>query len=666
VRHIPSVAALILVAAGGAALGRQTLPKTGLRGQYYTNLTRSGAPIAVTIDHSLSTDTLDNGTAGVWSVFSVEWTGFLVTNEPGTYRFATKSDDGSALEIANASVVQNGGQHGPQQAVGAATLERGIHPIRIGYEQAGGGFALEVSYAPPGMSLMPIPASALLPDPISFTEYRVRQLAPLAGAVIALLLWAAASHILSRRGPPPRLVPRLLVVDRPAVAIAIIVTVAVAIRIVMMLGSNAILWGDSDVFIETFGAIRNGRYLEHDPFRTLLYPYFLTAFLMWSGEPPMDQIFVGAQHVLGVVSAVCFYLAGRATFGPRIALVAALLFSMHTTQLFYENSVLSEAFFVCLLALGTVMLSAFLRSPSIGRALLAGVVCLTLTMTRPIAEWFVLIPIALVMIEVSGWRARATMAMAIAAVYLAVVLPWAQYNNTQFKFFGIAIGKGLGLFIRTFEIERFDLPEHTRYPEIRQALAYARQTQFSPATFVRDELRRLHYSAVQADDRMYRASLEAVRQRPFVFAVRSVSQWWKQLSGPLGDEAICNGPEGSYVCSRRTVGYAREPFLNRPRRADEPVRPWVVAYFRHFQLPMTLISAFAVFGAISYAASRTRTTSGLLIAFTAAYFTLLPAVAQSPQDRYRLPVDGLLILLGCYGAATLLRQLLGRGEAGAA
>ena len=56
----------------------------------------------------------------------------------------------------------------------------------------------------------------------------------------------------------------------------------------MMLGSDAILWGDSDVFIEAFGAIRSGRFLDHDPYRTLLYPYFLTAFMIWSGEPPMD------------------------------------------------------------------------------------------------------------------------------------------------------------------------------------------------------------------------------------------------------------------------------------------------------------------------------------------------------------------------------------------
>ena len=86
-QRIVTVAVWILVAAGGAALGRFALPLTGLRGHYFTNLTRSGEPVVVTIDQSISTDTLDNGTAGVWPAFSVEWTGAIVIDEPGTCQF---------------------------------------------------------------------------------------------------------------------------------------------------------------------------------------------------------------------------------------------------------------------------------------------------------------------------------------------------------------------------------------------------------------------------------------------------------------------------------------------------------------------------------------------------------------------------------------------------
>ena len=63
VRRLVTVAVWILVAACGVAAGTLALPRTGLRGHYFTNLTRSGTPVAVIIDESISTDTLDNGTA---------------------------------------------------------------------------------------------------------------------------------------------------------------------------------------------------------------------------------------------------------------------------------------------------------------------------------------------------------------------------------------------------------------------------------------------------------------------------------------------------------------------------------------------------------------------------------------------------------------------------
>src|SRR5687767_3663853 len=159
----------------GAAAGRLSAPRAGLRGYYYTNLTRSGAPIAVTIDRSLSTDTLDNGVAGVWSAYSVEWTGFLVILAADSYEFQTISDDGSEVEIADQGVVRNGGLHGPQEAHGTIHLPPGVHPIRLRYEQAGGGFALVVRYARSGYPLAEISASRLLPEAMSFGEYQFRR-----------------------------------------------------------------------------------------------------------------------------------------------------------------------------------------------------------------------------------------------------------------------------------------------------------------------------------------------------------------------------------------------------------------------------------------------------------------------------------------------------------
>lgn len=660
-----TIAACILIGLGGAAAGRWATPRAGLRGHYYSNLTRSGEPIAVTIDRAISTDTLDNGVAGVWQAYSVEWTGFIVVLEADTYEFETISDDGSELEIAGQVVVRNGGLHGPQRARGSIHLRPGVHPIRVRYEQAGGGFALAVKYALPGYPLADIPASRLLPDAMSLGEYRWRSAMPLVSGIVAMLLWIAAGRTLARRGPPPRGESRSLPIDRPAVAIGILLVVSIAVRIFMMLGSDAILWGDSVVFIDAVGAIGSGRFLDHDPHRTLLYPYFLAAFLIWTGEPPVDQIIVGAQHLLGVMSAVCFFLAGRPVFGSRIAFAGALLLTMHTTQLFYEMSILSEVLFTLVLAISLVPMVAFVAKPSVRGAIVTGVACAALTLTRPVAEYVFMVPLAASMVVLKHWRDRLMVAAALGITVAAILLPWASVNLRQFGFFGVALGRGFGMAIRVFDIDRLPPPPQTQYPDVKNALEFAiRTTASSPATFVRDELRRRRYSSAQADAMMNRFAMEAAMQHPWQFAINSFKQWGIQLGGSMSDEAICASAQGPYVCSLRTQGYALGPFLNRPRYADEPVRPWVVAYIRHGQIPMGLVLALAVFGLIAYVAERPpHVMTGVLLGLVVAYFTFLPAFGQSPQDRYRLPVDALLFMFAALGLTRLVGHLRGSPSA---
>jgi hypothetical protein len=660
VRRIVLVCAWLLVAAGGAALGTVALPRAGLHAAYFTNITRSGLPNRVIVDRSPSTQALDNERVWLPLDYSVEWSGFLVIDDAGPYEFSTISDDGSELEVDDQIVVRNPGPHGPQEARGVISLATGLHPFRVRYEQLGGGFKLTVAYARQGRPLRVIAPSVLLPDAMPYWEFRLRRAVPFAGAIVALLLWVVAG----RAWPGRRIrlpLSRPLAIDRPAVAIAILIAVGVGVRIVMMLGSNAILWGDSDVFLETAGDILAGRFLVHDPFRTLLYPYFLSAFLKWSAEPPMDQVIVGAQHLLGVASTVCLYVSGRRAVGGRVALAGALLLSLHTTQLFYELSILSETFFTFMLAASLIPMTAFVERPSVGGAITTGVWCALLTLTRPVAQWLVVLPIGCAAWQVPDWKARAKVAIATALTFAAIMLPWAAVNRQQFGFFGIALGRGFGLFIRVFDMDGFAPQQQTAYPQVRDVLERGAAMP-SPATYVRDELGdRRTYSMPQKDELMYRYAMEAVRRQPVRFALGSLRQWAIQLSGPIGDEAICSGPQGRYLCSRRTVGYSREPFLNRPRRDHEPVRALVVKYFERFRLPITLITTLAIFGVIAYAADHSRQRmAGLLLALVIAYLSFVPAFAQAPQDRYRLPIDGLLFMFAAFGVTQFTRLHLAR------
>ena len=184
----------------------------------------------------------------------------------------------------------------------------------------------------------------------------------------------------------------------------------------------------------------------------------------------------------------------------------------------------------------------YLRQPTILRAVAVAAVCVVLTMTRPAAQWFIAVPILLTMLVTEGWRQRVIYAVAMSAIYVGALLPWMAINQRKYGFFGVAMGQGLGLFIRTSQIERYEPDMYRGHPEIQELLTFARTTQ-SATGHVVDGLRRKGYSSSQIDNLLYRASLGAIAQRPVEFSAHTVRQWWRQL-GSLDDEDICNGGAG--------------------------------------------------------------------------------------------------------------------------
>lgn len=89
----------------------------------------------------------------------------FIAPEAGEYTFYTNSDDGSALWIGNALVVDNDGDHGVQERSGRITLSAGEHPLRVDYFQGYGGKWLDVYVKGPG-----IPKQILPPNFIRSTR----------------------------------------------------------------------------------------------------------------------------------------------------------------------------------------------------------------------------------------------------------------------------------------------------------------------------------------------------------------------------------------------------------------------------------------------------------------------------------------------------------------
>jgi len=84
-----------------------------------------------------------------WNRFSAEWTGELLINHPGDYRFYTASDDGSKLTIDNSLVVDNWGLHGRRYRYGTISLNQGWHPIKAEFFENGGAASMRAKYRGP-------------------------------------------------------------------------------------------------------------------------------------------------------------------------------------------------------------------------------------------------------------------------------------------------------------------------------------------------------------------------------------------------------------------------------------------------------------------------------------------------------------------------------------
>jgi len=93
--------------------------------------------------------------------FALRFEGFVRVPQDGLYIFELESDDGSRLEIGNATVVDNDGPHERRSVKGGVALAAGWHPIRVDYFNAGGERVFRLSWQGPGIETGEVPVDAL-------------------------------------------------------------------------------------------------------------------------------------------------------------------------------------------------------------------------------------------------------------------------------------------------------------------------------------------------------------------------------------------------------------------------------------------------------------------------------------------------------------------------
>jgi hypothetical protein len=98
--------------------------------------------------------------------FAIDYTGRFWINQPAMYTFSLMSDDGAKLYIDDQMVIDNDGQHPPEEKTGAVQLAAGVHRMRVSYFQGPRfAIALVLKVAGPGQPMRVFSTDEFKPPP---------------------------------------------------------------------------------------------------------------------------------------------------------------------------------------------------------------------------------------------------------------------------------------------------------------------------------------------------------------------------------------------------------------------------------------------------------------------------------------------------------------------
>ncbi len=227
--------------------------------------------------------------------------------------------------------------------------------------------------------------------------------------------------------------------DKPSRAAILAVAVcALLIRIALVVAMADSLNADPDAYRAIAENLRqNGVYgsaASPTAFRPPLYPVLLAGLAVNGQVTPLA---VGGLHVLcGVATVLLTFLLARQWRLGRWAFLAAALVAIDPILLNQSALVMTETLATLLAAAGLFALSRWSAKPSIGRAILAGIVFGLACLSRPtFIPWLGLSALAMVLIQrrEAGWLGsplRKSIGSSIAFVLSAtlVVAPWVLRN----------------------------------------------------------------------------------------------------------------------------------------------------------------------------------------------------------------------------------------------
>jgi 4-amino-4-deoxy-L-arabinose transferase-like glycosyltransferase len=444
----------------------------------------------------------------------------------------------------------------------------------------------------------------------------------------------------------------------------VVAFVAVIVRVLLLPASTGVLWPDSLTYYQQAEAIADfGRFGVHEIYRTPGFPWFLSLFLSMGDSPSTGLYFVAAQRLLGAATVLFFYIAIRRSFGGEIAFVSGILFGIHELFLYYETVAQTELLFMFFLSLVVLQSTRQFERPSIPGFITLGILLGLLTLTRPIGQCLIILIALIVFYQSRSFRKCLPLCTAMLLAFMLTCLPWMHVNKVTYGFWGISHDIGLNSFHRVFDIEKLDPDENTKYSFMAEKLATVRERAHSSSSYLRlfNQMTRRGRKDLQIDNEMLGLSLETAARHPGQMLFGTIDLWFDYFFESRKSIHFCGSDQGPYLCVSSTVGQSRPGFANAPTFEKPFWLNLVRRIFRVVVLPMVFFSGLGILGAIVYVV-KVRPVQPLALFFigTMLYFSILTAVFNQPEDRFRLPIDPALFAFSSYLTMLALNKLTRR------
>jgi hypothetical protein len=187
----------------------------GLNAEYFSTLASNATPVVTGIDDELSTQQIERRWPDLAPAeFRVRWFGYIALPADGTYTFSLTADDGAALAIDGATLIDTGAGRGTFTKSAQAQFTGGLHAVAVEYRQSGGDYAFDWSWARGDGVLSPVPAWRLAPRRGDWPRQAFAHALRIAGvtaAFVLLLGWAMAARVSLVRAARRRPAAALLV-----------------------------------------------------------------------------------------------------------------------------------------------------------------------------------------------------------------------------------------------------------------------------------------------------------------------------------------------------------------------------------------------------------------------------------------------------------------------